>query len=295
MSLLSSALHHTGRNMLHTWKSQVMTLFTVSLSVLIFSFFYLSYVNALSAGKELGDDLRLIVYLDEEPSAPLQEEYRRKITKFDAVEQITFVSSSQAFDRFAQQLGDERDILLDIPKDFLPPSIEVSPIKTLDSLARIKRFSDYLHTLPGVLKVQYGKEWIERFYSFIQLMRIVVILSAGLLVMTTTFMVAHTIRLTLLTRRKELELLRLVGATNNYIRMPFIIEGVFQGLVGASLGLAALYLLFKWILLQFSGSTLFQLFPFSFLPLSTVGICIGVSTLLCAFGSFSSTRKTLHL
>ncbi len=295
MSLFSSTLQHTGRNMLHTWKAQVMTLFTVSLSTLIFSFFYLAYFNAINVGQELGDDLRLIIYLDEDPAQPLQEEYKRKIIKFDQVEKITFVSSSEAFTRFENQLGGDKDILFDIPDDFLPPSIEIYPVKSLDSLARIKRFSDYLQTLPGVLKVQYGKEWIERFYSFIQLIRIIVILSGFLLVMTTTFMVAHTIRLTLLARHKELELLRLIGATNNYIRMPFLFEGCLQGLIGASLGMSALYLLYKWIVLQIFGTALFQLFPFNFLPLPIIGIVIGVSTLLCSVGSFSSTRKTLHL
>lgn len=272
-----------------------MTLFTVSLSILIFSFFYLSYFNALHIGQELGDDLRLIVYLDEDPSTPLQEEYRRKIKKFDQVEQIVFVSRQEAFLRFEKQLGDDKDILLDIQQDFLPPSIEVYPIKTLDSLSRIKRFSDYLYTLPGVLKVQYGKDWIERFYSFIQLMRIIVILSGFLLIMTTTFMVAHTIRLTLLSRQKELELLRLVGATDNYIRMPFLFEGALQGLIGACIGIGALYALYNWIILQFSGASLFQLFPFSFLPLPIVAVLIVASTLLCSLGSFSSARKTLRL
>lgn len=295
MSLYSSALKHTGRNMLHTWKSQVLTLFTVSLSILIFSFFYLSYYNAMHLGKELGDDLRLIVYLDEDPAPPLKEEYKRKILKFDEVEKILFVSSGEAYSRFEEQLGSDKDLLFDIPQDFLPPSIEVYPLKNLDTLARIKRFSDYLNTLPGVLKVQYGKEWIERFYSFIRLMRIIVVLSGALLIMTTTFMVAHTIRLTLLSRQEELELLRLVGATNNYIRMPFMFEGFLQGFLGATLGIGALYLLYHWILLQFSGSSLFSFFPFSFLPWSIVAIFIAASTLLCAFGSFSSARKTLQL
>ena len=245
--------------------------------------------------RELGDDLRLVIYLDEDPSPPLQEEYRRKILKFDQVEKIVFISQAEAYKRFSGQLGEEKDILIDIPETFLPPSIEVYPIKTLDSLSRIKRFSDYLQTLPGILKVQYGQEWIERFYSFIQIIRVVVILSGILLIMTTTFMVAHTIRLTLLARQKELELLRLVGATNNYIRTPFLLEGALQGLLGASLGVSALFLLYAWIELQFTGSTLQHLFPFTFLPLQTITVIIITATLLCSLGSFTSTRKMIHL
>jgi len=272
-----------------------MTLFTVSLSVLIFSFFYLIYSNALHISDNLDDDLRLIVYLEEEPGLALQEEYQRKILKFDQVDRIEFINSQQAFKRFEQQLGENRDVLSGVPADFLPASIEVYPVRSLDSLSRIKRFSDYLSTLPGVIKVQYGKEWIERFYAFVQLMRVVVILSGTLLIMTTTFMVAHTIRLTLLARQQELELLRLVGATNNYIRMPFLLEGAFLGFLGASCGIAALLLLFNWIKLQFAGPTTLTLLPFTFFTWPVILSIIGIATLLCAAGSFSTTRRILQL
>ncbi len=247
------------------------------------------------ANRGADDDLRLIVYLDEEPPPPMQEEYRRKILKFDQVERIEFVDSAQAFKRFEQQLGDNRDVLGGVPADFLPPSIEVYPIRSMDSLSRIKRFSDYLQTLPGVLKVQYGKEWIERFYSFIQLMRVVIILSGSLLIMTTTFMVAHTIRLTLLSRQQELELLRLVGATNNYIRTPFLLEGALQGLLGAGSGMAALLLLFNWIKLQFAGPATSSLLPFTFFSWPVVFLIVGLATLLCVIGSFSAIRRFLQL
>lgn len=295
MRFLAVVLRHTCRNLLITWKSQVMTLFTVSLSVLIFSFFYLIYANALHLSDDLDDDLRLIVYLDEEPGQALKEEYQRKILKFDQVDRIEFTSKQQAFRRFEQQLGDNRAVLDGVPTDFLPASIEVYPVRSLDSLSRIKRFSDYLATLPGVIKVQYGREWIERFYAFVQLMRVVVLLSGSLLIMTTTFMVAHTIRLTLLARQQELELLRLVGATNNYIRMPFLLEGALQGCVGASCGIAALLLLFNWIKLQFAGPTTLIQLPFTFFSWPVILLIVGIATLLCAAGSFSTTRRILQL
>ncbi len=295
MNFLFAVLGQTIRNLFRTWSSQFLTLVTITLSVLIFAFFSLIYTNLLNIGKQLGDDLRLIAYLDEEPVQALQDEYRRKILKFDAVDKIVFVSSKEAYHRFKKQLDTDRDVLTDMPEDFLPPSIEVYPVRSLDSLTRIKRFSDYLQTLPGVLKVQYGREWIERFYSFVQLMRIVVILSGTLLIMTTTFTVAHTIRLTLVSRAEELELLRLLGASGTYIRMPYFLEGGLQGLMGSACGLAALYILFNWIELQFTGSALFDIFPFTFFPLPIIATIIGLSTLLCAAGSFSSTRKIVQV
>jgi cell division transport system permease protein len=295
MTFILAIFGQTIRNLRLTWSSQLLTYFTVTLSVLIFSFFYLVYTNVLNASRQLGDELRLIVYLDEEPGEALQEEYRRKIDKFDRVEKVVFVSSENAYQRFSKQLGENSDVLTDMPRDFLPPSMEVYPVRSLSALTKIKRFSDYLQTLPGVLKVQYGREWVERFYSFIQLMRIVVILSGTLLILTTTFMVAHTIRLTLLGRRDELELLHLVGASSLYIRLPFFMEGALQGFLGSTGGLMALYLLYNWIKLRFSGSAMLGMFPFTFFELPVLIAMVIIATILCASGSFSSTRKFLRL
>ena len=295
MNFIIAVFNQTFRNLVQTWSAQLLTLLTITLSVLIFAFFYLLYTNVLHAGRQLDDDLRLIVYLDEEPSKIMQEEYRDKILKFDRVERIEFVSRQEAFKRFAEQLDKDRDILTDMPKDFLPPSIEVYPVRSLDTLTKIKRFSDYLQTMPGVLKVQYGREWVERFYSFVKLLRIVVILSGTLLILTTTFMVANTIRLTLLGRKEELELLWLVGASTHYIRMPFFLEGSLQGMVGSTGGIAALYLLFNWIKLRFAVSSILSMFEFTFFPMPVILTIIAISTLLCGSGSFSSTRRFLQL
>jgi cell division transport system permease protein len=295
MSFFSAILSQLWRNLRRTLGSQILTLLTITLSTLIFAFFYLVYTNMINVGNQLGDDLRLVVYLEEEPSPAMQEEYRAKILRFDGVEKIEFVSRKQAYERFKKELDTDRDVLADMPEDFLPPSIEVYPVRSLSSLTKIKRFSDYLLTLPGVLKVQYGREWIERFYSFIRLLRIIVILSGSLLILTSTFMIASTISLTLLSRDRELELLRLFGASSAYIRLPYFLEGALQGFLGASLGLVTLYLLFNWITLQFSGSALFGYFPFTFLPPATIALIITLSTLLCAAGSYTSTRKILQV
>ncbi|OEU58551.1 MAG: cell division protein FtsX [Desulfobulbaceae bacterium S3730MH12] len=295
MSFWVTVIRQVGRNLRQTWGSQLMTLLTVSLSVLIFAFFYLIYTNMLSLGDKLGDDLTLIVYLEEEPGPELQQQLIKKITTFDEVEDIRFISSAMAYERFAGQLGQNEDVLDDMPKDFLPPSIEVIPLKNLRSLNQVKLFSAYLAKLPGTLKVQYGQEWVERFYYFTKLLSIVVLLSGTLLILTTIFMVAYTIRLTILGRQDELELLKLVGATNNYIRIPFLLEGLLQGILGSTIGITALYTLFHWIKLRFSGPGLLNLFEFSFFsPIVSMSI-IGVSILLCTLGSYSTMHKFLRI
>ncbi|MEK6201494.1 MAG: ABC transporter permease [Desulfobulbaceae bacterium] len=295
MNFWFSIFRQTGRNLRQTWTTLVMTCLTVSLSVLIFSFFYLIYLNMLNAGDQVSNDLRLVVYLEEEPGPALQEQLRLKITQFDQVQEIKFISKAEAFNRFAEQLGDNRDVLTDMPTDFLPASIEVIPLKTLRSLTQVKLFSEYLATLPGSQKVQYGQKWVERFYSFTELLSIVVLLSGFLLILTATFMVASTIRLTILGRQEELELLRLVGATNNYIRTPFLLEGILLGLTGSLLGLASLYALFQWTTRHLSGAGFLDLFTFSFFPPTIIVTIIFLSILLCTAGSYTSMQKFLRI
>jgi cell division transport system permease protein len=172
-----------------------MTLLTVSLSVLIFAFFYLIYANMLTFGEKLGDDLSLIVYLEEEPGPELSNNLPKKSPPSMRLKKSDLFPEPKLMSDLPRQLGPNQDVLNDMPKDFLPPSIEVIPLKNLRSLNQVKLFSAYLSRLPGTLKVQYGQDWVERFYYFTKLLSIIVLLSGTLLILTTIFMVAYTIRL----------------------------------------------------------------------------------------------------
>ncbi|MBU0681548.1 MAG: ABC transporter permease [Proteobacteria bacterium] len=295
MSYISFIFGQLVRNSRHGWTSQVMTLFTVSLSVLIFSFFFLIYINMQKASSRLGNELRLIVYLEQEVPEAFRQEFKKKITDFDKVDKIVFISREEAFERLTKQLGRDSDVLEDLDPSFLPYSVEIFPSSNLKSLTRIKDFSDYLVSLPGAVKVQYGQDWIERFGYFISLLRIIVILSGALLILTSVFMVSYTIRLTLESRQEELEILRFLGATDRYIRGPVIVEGFLLGLFGACSGLLSLFFLFQWIKNHFSGPAFMNLFELSFLPLANSATIFLISLLLCSSGSLISIRKYLKV
>ncbi|MBM9519583.1 FtsX-like permease family protein [Desulforhopalus vacuolatus] len=291
MSFLFTVLRQLGRNLRQTWGVQIMTLLTVALSVLIFSFSYLVYTNIVHFGDRLSENIRLIVYLDEEPGPELRKQLERKILQFDDVEEINFVSREQAYNRFKAQLGENAAVLDGMPKNFLSPSVEVVPLNTLTHLNRLKDFSDYLSKMGGIQKVQFGQNWVEKFNYTSQLITIIVIASGALLILTTIFIVAHTIRLTILGRHNELELLKLVGATNNYIRAPFLLEGLLQGLLGSSIGLGTLYALFLWVKIHFTTSGFMAIFDFTFLnPWGTVIIILS-SILLCTIGSWVTMQR----
>ena len=290
-----SIITQTARNLGQTVGSQVMTLITVSLSVLIFSFFSLVFFNLQRSGIQLGEYIKLIVYLDQEPTVTEKPLLEKQIQGFAPVEKIVFKSRAEAFEQLSRQLGPDRDLLTDLTPDFLPPSIEVYPARNLTALTEIKQFSDFLATLPGAHKVQYGREWIERLASFTQLVRLIVYLSGGILILTSTFMVSSTIRLTVVTRQAELEILRLLGADSAYIKTPLFLEGLIQGILGSGLGILCLYTLFNWVQSRFSGQSLLDIVAFKFLPGDIVALIFAASILLCTLGSMISIRKFLRV
>jgi cell division transport system permease protein len=272
-----------------------MTLATVSLSVFMFSFFFLVYINMLNTGDRLGDNIRIIVYMENEVLPDMEQQLSNTIRQFSPVEKIVFKSRQDAFADLSGQLDDDRDVLFDLGSDFLPPSIEVYPKRDLKSLAKIKLFSDFLSQLPGAVKVQYGRDWIERFGTFTQLVQFIVLCSGFLLILTATFMVASTIRLTVVSRQSELEILRLLGATTAYFQTPLILEGIAQGLGGSIIGLACLFSLYSWIKIKFAGPSFLEIFKLTFLPSSAAFSILFVSVILCTVGSYISIRKFLKI
>jgi cell division transport system permease protein len=295
MSFANALFSQTSRNLEKTWPTQLFTLLSVSLSVLIFAFFFLLYLNLTQVGNSLGGELRLTLYFEKEPVAEMQEQLRSRITEYAEVERIVYISPEEAFARLSLQLGSEKDVLAGLDSSFLPASFEIYPKRNLQSLARIRSFADYLTTLPTVQKVQYGQDWLQRFSSFIQLISIIVLISGSLLILTTIFMISHTIRLTLVARGDELAILRLLGADRTYIQGPLLLEGFLQGLLGSVMGTFLLYLLYEWTSARFSGSDLLGVYEMTFFPPAVVTVIILAGTLLCLTGCILSTRKFLRI
>jgi cell division transport system permease protein len=295
MSFSRTIFSQTGRNLVKTLGVQLFTLLSVSLSILIFSFFLLLYLNLTRSGELLAGELRLTLYFQDDLALEQQEQFKSRIRAYTEVKSISYVSREEAFARLSLQLGNENDILAGLDPSFLPASLEVYPETDFSNLTLIKELADFLAVLPGVEKVQYGQEWLNRFSSFNQLIRIVVVISGALLVLTTIFMIFHTIRLTLVARGEEIEILRLLGANRLYIQGPLVLEGLLQGLLGSSLGLLLLYLLYAWTATQLENSDFLISFDTSFFSLPILTAIILTTTFLCMIGSLLSTRKFLRI
>jgi len=177
---------------------------------------------------------------------------------------------------------------------FLPAALEIHPGQRLATLEELDGFAAFLRTLPDVVSVRYGRDWLVRFLAFSRLVRVVTLLSGALLVLTTTFTIGATIRLTIASRRREIEVLNLLGASAAYIRLPLLFEGLLHGLAGSALGLTVLALLYRWVVAHFGDQALFLSFQPSFLPPAPVAFIAGTTTLLCLGGSLASIQRCLR-
>ncbi len=284
----------TRRNLAHTWGTQCVVLGTVALAVLIFGFFSLISLNLLLAGKGLDRHIQLTAFFDDDQPPAVVAQLTKRIQATVPVERITYVSKKEAWQRLAARLGDDGDILDDLGHDFLPAALEIHPGRDLATIAALDDFAAFLKTLPGVVSVRYGRDWLVRFAAFSRLLRVVTLLSAALLVLITTFTIAATIRLTIANRRHEIEVLDLLGASAAYIRLPLVMEGLLHGVLGSSLGLGVLSALYRWVVGHFGSQTLFLSFQPTFLAPEHMGLIIGATTILCLAGSLVSIQRCLR-
>jgi cell division transport system permease protein len=134
--------------------------------------------------------------------------------------------------------------------------------------AGVDRLAGKLKAIQGISDLQYGAEWVERFSAFMILLQVLGAGVSGLLLVATILIVANTIRLNIFSRREEIEIMRSVGATGLFIRAPFYLEGIFQGLAGAGLALGTLFVLFHlfWAQVYDPLQILLGNFPLHFLP-----------------------------
>ncbi len=277
------------------WLSHLMTALTIAFVVLIFGLSTLIYFNLQRLAENFSREIRIVTYID--PALPPEdiERLKAKVLKLRGVANIRYITSREGHQRLAQQFQDEKDILVGLGEDFLPPALEIEVTGTMYNLGRIRPLVSELTSLSGITDVYYGKDWVERLRQAADFARLMTFVIGGLLLLTTIFVVSNIIKLTIYLRRNELETMRLVGATNFFIRGPFVLEGMLQGLVGSGLAMLALFALFEFLKTQVNFPGLIRFFSLVFLPIPVVIGIIAGCIILCAVVSAFSMRQFLRV
>ncbi len=277
------------------FSTQIMTTLVVTLSILLLTFFALFSFNFKHFVEELGSKLGIVVYLKKEVPQEAIPALYRKISQLKGIEAVNYTSSEDAFMKLQKYLAKEKQVLQGVDANFLPPSFEIQINRAVFNIERIREVAAELSGWKEVSKVQYGEEWIDRLEVFSGITQKTVIGAGLLLLITAAFVVANTIKLTVYARQEELEILRLVGATNSFIAGPFLLEALIQGLAGSLLATGIVYATYHYLQSLMSQHPLFREVELIFLPVPYLFAIIGGSIFVCAVGTGVSMRRFLKL
>ncbi|MCK4619422.1 MAG: ABC transporter permease, partial [Desulfobacterales bacterium] len=178
---------------------------------------------------------------------------------------VNFISKEEAFKRLKEQMKRQSSILMDLNENPLPDAFEISMIASSQSGEKVEEIATKIESLPSIEDVEYGQKWLERFTNIFDLFRLAGYAMGGIFFMAAVFIVANTIRLVIYTRREEIEIMRLVGASEKFIRGPFYIESIIQGTLGGIIGIAVLFITFKLISSNVEHSFKYELLNIKFL------------------------------
>jgi cell division transport system permease protein len=199
-----------------------------------------SQLQALVAS--LGGDVELTVYLDE-AAQPTQVDELEQALRQRAQGTVRRVSPAEALGRLASQLGPSAGALEDLGENPLPWTVEVHVPQGARDPAALEALVGRVRTLPFVTGVDYGVEALQRLSLISRALSLAGLVFFALVFLTTIVIVSATLQLAIFSRREEIEIQKLVGATDRFVRMPFLIEGALQGLVAGVFSLALVFAL----------------------------------------------------
>jgi cell division transport system permease protein len=285
------------RNMLQSPILCTATVGTVTVSLCILTFFAIIVLNVQQMTRNWSREVQVVAYLDDLPSDPQLSSLITSAKAIPEVLEVVYVTKEQAFEGFRERLGDDAVLLDGLKAGFLPASLRLTLRENVRNRAGVQGVVDQLKKKEAYSDFRYGQDWLERFESMLNLLRIAGAVLGGFLLFATLFIVANTIKLTVYARREELEVMSLVGGTSMFIKSPFLIEGALQGVAGGGLAIFLSYLLFT-LFLHGGLETLFLasgVEEIVFLPPGYQLLVLTVGILLGILGSLISLRKFVRI
>ena len=266
---------------------------TVAVALMVLGIFLLIFLNTNNLAKHLESQVQVSVYMQDDANQDELADMKTKLEKMEGVVKVTAVTKAEALQRFKERLGDQQKILDSLGGDNpFPNSFDVQ-VKSPDA---IKGIIDKISALPKVETARFGQEVVEHLFYLTKVMRLggvalVIFLAAG-----TLFIISNTIRLTVFARRKEVVIMKYVGATDWFIRWPFLLEGMTLGFLGAVIANFFLNISYSALLSTVHKTLAFlPLVPAKPLMTYVTIFMLIIGTAIGALGSYISLRKFLRV
>lgn len=289
---IKQAFSQMGRN-----KGMYFTsILAISAMMLILGLFFVSFVNVNMFARSIGKDYNVIqIYMKDSNTKEVTDKVGVSLNKIKGVEKVDYVTKDQALDTLKERWGDNGYLLENLPENPLPDSYTVY-VSDKDAANRV---AESAPAIEGVDDVVYYRDTIEKLSQLSHFIEIGSLIAMGFLIIVSIIIVANTIKLTVFNREKEIGIMKYLGATNWFVKAPFIWGGVIVGVLSSVIATGLTYLIYSK-LTGIIGSDVLRILSVSLVPAEqltnvllimflSIGIGIGV------IGSAISIRRFLNV
>ena len=278
----------------NTYRNTLMSLAsigTVVISLFVLATFLLITINITQVTDTFRNQPEIEVYCDYNLDTTQVKQVEEVLKKNSNIESYKMITKQDALEKVKEMLGDDKEVLEGIGEDFLPVSFVIN-LKNPDNGPETV---EGLQKVSGIAKVRFDRDELEKVVNIANLIQTGCLVLIIMLALTSMFIVSNTIKLTVFARRKEIGIMKHIGATNGFVRWPFIVEGMIIGLVGALLSFGLVICIYNIAADSIAAWTQFvQPVKISDFALSLGGTLVGVGLLIGALGSALSVRKYLR-
>lgn len=259
-----------------------LSVFTIAFSLFAFGLFGLVAYNTQRALDRLEERVEIRAYVTEGTETDAVAAAVGDIRAFPEVASVVYVSPDDALKKARTEMAEFQDVF---EPEFLPASLEVRLKPGMRAPQQVKTVATRLSAYPFVDDVRYGEEWVQKFYSVRRAATAAGIVLGIAFAFAAMIIIGSTIRTSVLARAREIGIMRLVGATDGFIRAPFVIDGLLKGLIGGVLAVALM-----WVTKTALTATVFS---FEFFPAPVLGLGVLAGAVIGLFGSALSVGRQL--
>jgi cell division transport system permease protein len=270
---------------------------TIAISMGILGFFLVIFFNLNSFLASWNKQVQLIVYLKDDIPQPQKTKLENLFEKNSRVQSIEQVTQDRAWKEFRLNQAERSGLDFELGFNPLPFSYRIR-FKMFDNrLTHIIEFAKKIQNESGVESVEYGKQWISRFEKFLVFCRVLLMATGILLSFGLILIISNTIRLSIYSRQDEIQLMLLIGATPRFVKIPFLLEGMLQGLSGSLLSLGLIGVVYYYLKIKFQTpiEAIAKGMDIQFISQSFLLSLVGLSIFIGLLASYVSTYQYIQV
>jgi len=293
LALVGFVLRRVCQSVWQSLWTHLITSGTLAMTLFVFGAFVLVQLNLEQLLKGWGDQLQITAYLNKDVDVDGVAKLVEHVRAFPEVERVQYTNQEQAWRDFQTALGPQSGLLDGLPRDLLPASVEISVKREQRDGPTVEQLAERIKKEPQIALVEYPQEWVERLALIVLGVSWAKWIVGGVLFLATFFIVGSIAKLAILARREEVEIMQLIGASEELIQAPFVIEGMIFGLAGAAASIGALWAAYQVLQneLPALGVWLVPATQLQFLDRTSAGLLVTIGWFLGVTGSLFSLRR----